>query len=167
MGSNVATSKQDLKEEVMGQCLGVRPIPWCPRAYRLAAAKAVDDQGYYKPELAKACWIDDSLHHKSMKYVILSKNPSFLCFLMPPWSILITFWSTYHIYWRQEIPRCLPLHHIHKFCCEGTSRWTACWQDHSTGLRAVQILIASSVQSACNVKDTTMKTEWFLYNTGI
>ena len=31
-----------------------KPIAWCPRAYRLAPEKAVDDQGHYKPELAKA-----------------------------------------------------------------------------------------------------------------
>ena len=30
-----------------------RPVPWCPKAYRLAAEKAVDNQGHYAPELAK------------------------------------------------------------------------------------------------------------------
>eukprot|EP00435_Cladocopium_sp_Y103_P036624 s1873_g9.t1 len=30
-----------------------KPVPWCPKAYRLAAEKAVDDQGHYKLELAK------------------------------------------------------------------------------------------------------------------
>ena len=36
------------------QTLHPRPVPWCPKAYRLAAEKAVDNQGHYKPELAKA-----------------------------------------------------------------------------------------------------------------
>lgn len=92
--SRIWRKKSWATASVSGQFLGVQElIVWLqPKQWMI---RVTTNQNLRRPAELMTAY---SLHYKSMKYVILSKNPSFLCFLMPPWSILITFWSTYYIY---------------------------------------------------------------------